>query len=89
MSKGSISFYSSTFFKCLMAVGLVVASGDIIYEIFTESFHGINVITGLWALATYAAYFIGKTIKSEMIQKVIMWIVLISLISRPIFIRFC
>lgn len=61
MSKGSIGFYSSIFFKCLMAVGLVVVIGDIIYEIFAGSFHGINVITGLWALATYAAYFIGKT----------------------------
>lgn len=52
MSEGSIGIYSSTFFKCLMAVGLVVVVGDIIYEIFAGSFHGINVITvcGLWRL---------------------------------------
>lgn len=87
-SKKSIAFYSSTFFKYLISIGVVVVVGDLIWEAYTDSLTDKNVITGIWALVTYIAYFIGENMRYDNCKKWIMWIVLISLVTLAIFIRF-
>ncbi len=70
-----------------MSVGIVVVVGYMIWEAYTGSFKGKNAITGLWALATYVGYFIGENCKSNICKTLIMWIVLISLVALPFFIK--
>ncbi len=75
ISKNIFHIYSSTFYQCVVVIGLIVAICYMIWEIYTGSFNGKNAIIDIWTLVTCLTYIIGKKNKYKYM---IMWIVLFS-----------
>ncbi len=75
LSKNIFDIYSSTFYQCVVVIGLIVAICYMIWEICTGSFNGKNAIIDIWASVTCLTYMIGKKNKYKYR---IMWIVLFS-----------
>ncbi len=75
ISKNIFDIYSSTFYQCVVVIGLIVAICYMIWEIYTGSFNGKNAMIDIWTLVTCLTYIIGKKNKYKYM---IMWIVLFS-----------
>ena len=74
--------YSSTFYKCVVIISLIVIIGYTIWEICTGSFYYKNALINIWALTTCITYIIGRNNKYKYI---IMWIVLFSQIMLALY----
>ncbi len=75
LSKNIFDLYASAFYQCVVAIGLMVAVGYMIGELYAGSFNGKNAIIDIWASVTCLTYMIGRKSKYKYM---IMWMVLFS-----------
>lgn len=75
VSKNVFDIYSSTFYQCVVVIGLIVVTISMIWEIATNSFNYRNAVIDIWAIITCLTYIIGRKNRHKY---VIMWAVLFS-----------
>lgn len=75
VSKNIFDIYSSIFYRCVVAIGLIVAIIYMVWEMSTNSFNDKNAIVDIWTLITCLTYIIGRNNKHKYM---IMWAVLFS-----------
>ena len=56
VSENVFDIYSSTFYQCVVVIGLIVVTINMIWEIGTGSFNYRNAVIDVWALITYNLY---------------------------------
>ena len=66
---------SRTFYQCVVVIGLIVVTINMIWEIGTGSFNYRNAVIDVWALITCITYIVGRNNRHKY---VIMWAVLFS-----------
>ena len=75
VSENVFDIYSSTFYQCVVVIGLIVVTINMIWEIGTGSFNYRNAVIDVWALITCITYIVGRNNRHKY---VIMWAVLFS-----------
>ena len=60
VSENVFDIYSSTFYQCVVVIGLIVVTINMIWEIGTGSFNYRNAVIDVWALITCITYIVGR-----------------------------
>lgn len=83
VSKNVFDIYSSSFYQCVVVIGLIVVAINMMWEISTRSFNYRNAVIDIWALTTCLTYIVGR---NNRYKYVIMWAVLFSQIMLALWI---